>query len=569
MRRKPFHIQLNSKEENNVKRTLRIFCCVIVIAAMLLTVACSNQPAASEPTAAVEQSGSETPATTGDVNESGVVKAGDIDLDACENRTLYVVTSDDPSNLDPNDSTAQTHLQVTRQIFETLVYYDNDGNLLPWLAESWEYEDDETLVMHIRQGVMFHDGTELKASDVYFSFKRIIDNKLIGYMEVSGIDIANSEVVDDYTVKFKTFGPQASLIASLENPDTCIISEAAYTAANGDFFNGAAIGTGPYKYVSYSAGDSIVLEAFDNYWNTDAKPYIKHVTMRFITDSSTRATEAESGGSDIVYDINATDLERLMSIDTLNVVTTMGTNTSYLCFNCAIEPFNNEALREAVWYAVEPSVAVSVAYRNFGGLADDFVCPGINGRSANIKDYFVTRDVEKAKQIMTDAGYPDGFSFSICLSSSNQQRIDMAQVFQSQCAEAGITVDIEVLDGSAQDAKLLAGEAQSTIYGLSATTFEAGRPLLHFLADNSESAIWCYYDDTEFNEKLTTALSTIDNDTRFKLYGECEEILMKHFVALPLWYKGLAAACQLDIGGFQLTRSYEQHYLQYVYFIAQ
>ncbi len=479
--------------------------------------------------------------------------------------TLSVVISQDPSNLDPNDSVSQTHHQVTRQIFETLVVFDNEGNLKPWLAESWEYENDTTLVFHLRKGVTFHNGDELKASDVLFTIKRIKENSLIGLMEVAAINVDKSEVVDDYTVKLVMDEPFAIQLQLMENPDTAIISERAYNEANGDFFNGAGIGTGPYTFQEYKAGDQITLKAYDNYWNKEAAPKIPNVLMRFITDSSSRAIEAESGGADIVYDISSKDVDRLKSNPNINLASAFGTNTAYLTFNTAQAPLDNEKVRAAIWYGVDVPSAEKMAFGNYGALAEGFMSPGIIGGTPNFAKYSPKRDVEKAKQLLAEAGYPNGLELHISCSSSNQERCDLAEVFQAQLAEVGITLKIDVMEGSAWEEDLIAGNAQLSIYGCSATTFEAGRSLTHWLPGNSEYNIWSY-GDPEFIETLNKAFTTIDDTERIALYEKCQDMLMEHYVSLPVWHKEINAALAPNVEGFELTRSYEQHYLQYVSF---
>ena len=136
---------------------------------------------------------------------------------------------------------------------------------------------------------------------------------------------------------------------------------------------------------------------------------------------------------------------------------------------------------------------------------------------------------------------------------------------RQQCEQVGITLDIQVLESGALDEILLGGDSQLTLYGQSATTFEGGRPLQHFLPDNNESRMFQFYEE-DFVNKVSEALTIVDDETRFGMYEECCATLMENYVALPIWFKGLSAAVQNDIGGFQLTRSYEQHYLQYVYF---
>ena len=221
--------------------------------------------------------------------------------------TLTVVLSADPANLDPNDSDSQTHYQATRNIYETLFVYDDNYNIAPWLCESYKYQDDSTIILNLRKGVKFHNGDEFKAKDVYFTIKRVIDNKLAAMVEFSNVLIDKCEVIDDYTFKLVTKGPIATQIPLLENPAAGMMSERAFKEAKGDFLKGACVGTGPFEFVSYSPGDQIVMKAFEGYWRK-GEPHFDKLVMRVIGDSASRAIEAETGGADIVYDIGAKNI---------------------------------------------------------------------------------------------------------------------------------------------------------------------------------------------------------------------------------------------------------------------
>jgi len=297
--------------------------------------------------------------------------AGSATRPSASKDSMVVVMSTDPGTLDPHGTVAQSHHQSTRQIYETLVVYDEKGKLVPWLAESWKYKDDVTLILHIRKGVKFHNGDELKAEDVLFTLNRIVSDKTPAARQVDQIDFTKSAVVDDYTVKLVTKGPYAIQLALLENPLCSIISKRAYTESSGDFSK-APIGTGPYKVVKYSSGDSLILEAFDSYW-VKGQPYVKHLTIRYISDASSRAVEAESGGADIVYDISANDVDRIRANKNIKLVSAMGANTVYLTMNQAVKPLDDIRVREAIWYALDVPTAVKTAYGNYGQVATGIV----------------------------------------------------------------------------------------------------------------------------------------------------------------------------------------------------
>jgi len=478
--------------------------------------------------------------------------------------TLTVVMPADPGSLDPHDNVSQNKHQSTRQIYETLVAYNEEGELIPWLAESWEFEDGgQTIIFHIRKGVRFHNGDELKASDVLFSLERMRKDNTPAAMQVDYVDFEKSEVLDDYTVKLVLKEVFALQLAMLELPLCAIISERAYTESNGDFF-AQPVGTGPYKVVEFNSGDSLKLVAHEDYW-IEGHPRIKNVLIRYIGDASARAIEAESGGADIVYEISANDIDRVRANPNINLVSAMGANTSYLTINQAVEPLDNIKVREAIWYAVDIPAAIEVAYGNFGEVASGIISPGIDGRHPDLSSYFPKQDLERARACMEEAGYPDGFKVKISCNSSDQQRKDFIEVIQAQLAAINIDVEIDVMDSTTWASRLAAGEGELSIYGYTASTGEAGRVLFRWLPDKSEWPIFSW-ESPEYYDLINEALVTIDHDARNELFYRCQELLMENYVALPVWHKELNAACQPYVRGFRIMPSYEHHLLQYVYF---
>ena len=554
-----------------MKRYMRRALALSLSAVMALSMAaCSKnepQPQATEGSgAAASQAPAETEAEkidTGYASESGMIVSTEPTGIVSSKDSMTVGVPADPGSLDPHDSVTQNKHQSTRQIYETLVVYDDKGELIPWLAESWEYPDECTINFKIREGVKFHNGDELKASDVVFTLKRLVDDNTVAAMQVNKVDFSKTKVTGDYTFTLVTFEPYAIQVAMLENPLCGIISERSYNESGGDFLK-APIGTGPYEVVKYTAGDSLVLKGFDDYW-IEGQPYVKNVTLRYITDSSSRVIEAESGGADIVYEITATNVDRVRANEAINLVSAMGANTSYLYMNQAQKPFEDERVRQAVWLAVDIKQAVDVAYGSFGELGTGIISPGIDGRHPDMSKYFPERDLEKAKALLAEAGYPDGFETSISCNSSDQQRKDFCEVVQAQLSEVGIKVSIDVMDSTTWSSSLAAGEGFMTIYGLTASTGEAGRVLFRWLPDTSEWPLTSW-ENQEYYDLINKALATTDHDARNELYYRCQEMLMENYVVLPVWHKELNAACQLDVRGFRITPSYEQHYLQFVYF---
>ena len=477
--------------------------------------------------------------------------------------SMIVVIQADPSSFDPAESVSNYRFQTLRQIYETLVIYDENGTLTPWLAESWNYENDRTIVLKIRKGVKFHSGDELKAGDVLFSLKRLVDDNTAGAMQVNRINFKKSEAVDDYTVKLVLDEPYAIQINQLENPLCGIISEKTYKANSGKI-GAAANGTGPYKLVKYTPGDSTILQAFDGYW-IKGQPYVKNVTLRYITDASSRAIEAESGGSDIVYDIAAADLNRLLANPKLVVYKKPGAKTEYLTFNQAIKPLDDARVRQAIWLALDRRSLVESTYGGVGDLSTSYVGPNISGRDPNLESYFPTQNVARAKQLLAEAGYANGFKTQIYSNNSDPQRMQFCEAFQAQMAPVGIDVELKFMDAVTWNTLATTGKTALNIYGLTASTGEAGRNLFRFLPGANEWAVFSWTNQ-EYNDLVNKALSTVDEKARNELYYKCQQMLMKNFILLPMCVKNSVAAGQPNVRGFWISPSYESHLLQYVYF---
>lgn len=178
--------------------------------------------------------------------------------------TLTIAQGADPVSLDPYGTTDTPAIRVASCIFETLVTRDDNGDIAPGLAESWEIVDDTTYIFHLRKGVKFHNGEELKASDVEFSFSKIAESPHASSIRAT-IDFENSKAVDDYTFEMKMTEPFGPILNHLGHAVMAIVNEKAYTEA-GDGAGQNPVGTGPYKFVSWAASDRIVLEANEDYW---------------------------------------------------------------------------------------------------------------------------------------------------------------------------------------------------------------------------------------------------------------------------------------------------------------
>lgn len=218
--------------------------------------------------------------------------------------TLIVGVPDAPVYMDPQIQASVASYRVTTQIFDRLVALDSNMKLVPALAESWEVENETTTVFHLRKGVKFHNGEEMKAEDVKYSLERTIASAGVNYNYLIISDIV---IVDDYTVKIVTSKPFNALLYRLTLDAAAILSKKA--ATSGQDFNAHPVGAGPYKFVSWELGGDVVLEAFPDYYR--GEPKVKTLIFRQIPEALNRSVGLETGEIDLAYDLAITDLDKV------------------------------------------------------------------------------------------------------------------------------------------------------------------------------------------------------------------------------------------------------------------
>jgi peptide/nickel transport system substrate-binding protein len=330
----------------------------------------------------------------------------------------------DSVQLDPALVTDGESFRVTGQCLEPLYQYEHSSTKpVPALAESCEANEDATeWTCKLREGVKFHDGTDFNADAVVFNFERwrFTDNpyhfesQVFEYYEYmwGGFDdasmITSVEAVDDYTVKFTLSAPLAPFLANLAMDMFAISSPAAIEAAGEDYGMPAVgcVGTGPFKFVEWVEGDHITVEANKDYWG--GAPSVKEIIFQVIPDDSARFLALKAGDIHALEQAVVEDLQAAEADPNLYVETRPALNTGYLAFNYKIEEFQNPQVREAIAHAINRQGLVENFYGKYGEVATNFLPPLVWGHNDAIEDW--SYDTELAKQLLTEAGFPDGLS---------------------------------------------------------------------------------------------------------------------------------------------------------------
>jgi len=329
----------------------------------------------------------------------------------------------DSVQLDPILVTDGESFRVTGQILDSLYKFEQGTtNPVPALAECTPNENASVWTCKLREGVKFHDGTDFNADAVIFNFERWrftdhpfhFPSQVFEYYEAmwGGFD-ENSKItavnkIDDMTVEFVLSEPMAPFLANLAMDSFAISSPTAIQAAGEAYGTPTvgAVGTGPYKFVSWQEGTEIKLVANEDYWGE--KPKVKNVIVRVIPDDSARFLALQAGDIDALEQAVVEDLETAENDPNLQVLTRPALNTSYIAFNFKIQEFRDIRVREAVAHAIDKQGLISNFFGKYGTVATNFLPPLLLGHNPDIEDW--TYDPELSKSLLAEAGFPDGLS---------------------------------------------------------------------------------------------------------------------------------------------------------------
>ena len=455
--------------------------------------------------------------------------------------TVIVAQGADAKTLDPAASNDVPSHRVTLQIYDNLVAREGT-KLVPGLAESWTQVDPLTLDLKIRKGVKFHNGDEMKASDVKFSLERALASPEVSHI-LAGIN--GVEVIDDYTVKVTTEKPMAAILNNLSHITIAILSERA-TKEAGDKFGQNPVGSGPYKFVSWQSGDRVTLEAFPEYWQGEAP--VKNVVYRNIVEETNRTIGLETGELDVVYDILGMDKVKLREDERFTFIEEPQLALTYLGFNLKKEPYNNPKVREAISYAIDQKPIIDTV---FLGAAE----PANSILGKNIFAYYdvekFTQNIEKAKALMAEAGYPDGFKAKLWV-NDNPVRRDTAVILQDQLKQIGIDVAIETLEWGAFLDGTARGEHEMYILGWVNT---ARDPDMYELVSSSTMGAAgnrAFYSDPEMDKMLAAGKVELDPEKRKEIYKEIQIKIRKDIPMYMIAYPLQNVVTQKNIKNFKL-----------------
>lgn len=507
------------------KRLLRILATVLAMTSILALVACGGT-------------------NNGGSSNSGNSDAGSGDGAATGYKdTLIWAQGADVTSLDPHQGKETPAVEVTCQIFDTLVVVNPETNEIePQIAESWEQVDELTYVFKIRQGIKFHDGSDLTAEDVKFSLDRAINSAAVSYI----VDFIDTVTVDDeYTVTVKTKAPYAPALRNLAIPFAAIVPKAVVEADEAAFILNP-VGSGPYQFVEWKQNDHVTLKAFDDYYA--GKPATENLIMKVIPETSQRSIALETGEIDLAYDMAVNDVAKLKDSTELTVYEIPSLTCWYISMNMNKEPFNNPLVREALSYAIDRQLIIDTINAGSGQPADAIIAPGVFGYySTGVREY----DPEKAKELLAEAGYPDGFETSLWV-NDNQSRIEMCQAMQNMFQQIGVECAVEVLEFGSYISRTTNGEHDMAYFGWTTSSADADYSYYSLEHSTQQGAAGnrSFIADPEVDALIEEARTNSDEATRTELYKELAIKLDEINNNIPVFYSSINVGASQKVEGF-------------------
>jgi peptide/nickel transport system substrate-binding protein len=460
--------------------------------------------------------------------------------------TLNVGFVSDIKTLDPTFSVQFGERQILYPVYNTLVRFGPDFSLNPELAESWSIENDGSrLVLNLRQGVKFHDGTDFDASVVKFNLDRRLDPD-VGSPQAKqlGPVIDNVEVIDDHTVAINLKQPSPSILALLGERPGFMVSPAA-VEKYGEDLGSHPVGTGPFVFKEWVRGSHVTLEKNPNYWE-DGKPYLDSIVYRDIAGAVVGLQRLRTGEVDWVGEIPPQTVKQIEGAEGIKLDPITVGRWYSLQWHVNEPPFDNKDLRHAIAYAIDRDRINQIVMAGKATLSDGPTPPVLWWYSDALPSY--DRDPAKAKELLAKAGYGDGFEYVLSTPQvSVYQQIN--QLVQEQLAEVGIKLTLDpVASGEWYD------RVVKKITNWTPTRWTQ-RPdpdgLLYILFHRDGYANTTSYDNPEVNALLDEGRKTFDQAKRKEIYAKAQQLIMDDIPMLPLFFAVEYAAMNERVQGFE------------------
>lgn len=438
--------------------------------------------------------------------------------------TLLIALPADPQNIYGSNTTNQRDLNLAVAMNEKLIEFTPEADdFEPRLAESWEQIDETTVEFTLREGVKFTNGEDFNAQSAAYSFEVMQASN--SYASTSAF-LDRAEVVDDYTLRIYSKAPTALILTTMAL-GSFQYPEALHKEQGVDEFALAPVGTGPYILGNWDKGVSLTMTANPDYWNGEAD--FKTLEFQIIPDFDSQVAALESGQVDFVASLPLDTISQVENSSVANLVTRPSNRIYYATLTTLKEsPLSNPKVRQALQYAIDVDAIVETALDGHGTkLQGQILVPTFTGFNPSLEA--TEYDPEKAKKLLADAGYPDGFSIPLMYSQTNIPPV--GEQIAAQLAEVGITTDQQLMESGAFLTKLVNLELEGIFYAGSLPAPDAG-----FMYDQFETGFrYGYYSNPKIDALLQEQRITADPEQRQEIFDEMVEEFDADPAFIPLF----------------------------------
>ncbi|MBK5926428.1 ABC transporter substrate-binding protein [Rhodobaculum claviforme] len=437
--------------------------------------------------------------------------------------TLNVGLADDPPEMDPHLTSSNASRTVLHNIFATLVEVDEDLQIQPELAESWEVSEDGTeYTFHLREGVTFHDGTPFDAEAVAFNFARMMDRDF-GSARAGELSFVEEVVVEDtHRVTVRLSQPFGAFLPAMASWSGMMVSPTAVQELGADFGQ-ALVGAGPFRLTERVRDDRVVLERFDGYFK-DGLPYLDRVIYRPFVDAESRIVNLETGSIHIINTVPGRAVQRLQDSDDITLSIVGGLGFRGIWVNTQSEEMGSAERRAAVSACIDRRIVVDTVF-------GDAAVPAIGPFSpatwvVDSPDEAPHRDLDRAREMLEAAGVPDGFSFPLLITPDDES-IRVASIYAAMCQEVGIDIQLQQVEFGTIISRMGEGNYAAAQIELSPRNDPdlSSHPWFH-----SEGGVnFSHYSSPEMDRILDAARAAVDQDERRALYREALEVFNTDF----------------------------------------
>lgn len=500
-------------------------------------------------------------------NGNGGSNVSQEDSNSGKKDSITVSLSGNVTTLCPMESNTANNQMLGNLVLSAITDFDDEWNVIPNVAESWEISDDGmTYTYTLRDDVYFHSGDKMTAEDVAYSVQRAIDS---AYLKASfGKYAVGAEVIDDTHVAIKLNQAYTPFL-SVASKELFIHNKSYHDEyiANGHTeaeYLMAVDGTGPYKFISYEDGVSIEFEAFDKYFK--GEPQIKHWYGKIITDNNARALAIEAGDIDLIEthtSVPASNLPMLRETEGVVVEKTDFEKVGSIILNNDLPELSDPLVRKALAYAIDYEWLIETI-TNGDGYPTECAYLGHKTTGFSTADSIVnySYDLEKAKELLAEAGYPDGVGFPVIKATITEARKGIVEVLQQCWGDLGLTIEINLCESSVVWDEIDAGNFSIGIVFnncmVDSTMYDS-----YFSTDNTQNMT--RYDNPELRELQAQAAMELDPDKRQELFDEIWTIVTDDVPAIWMYYEAsdLIYREGLHVSGVYPTQSvvrYEDMY---------